>query len=121
MTSTTSVNAERVARLETRAHFIDKMLEERSMIISSHARRLADIEMNMRDHSRMAVELTDRVAHLESAQEITKVERLKRNHAYALFQWLLSIILGIGVVAGLFAQGDATDMIGYLGGLISPQ
>ena len=121
MTVTTSDNAERIARLETRAHFIDKILDQRSMIISAHSRRLADIEMNMRDHSHMVVELTDRIARLESSQEITKVERLKRHHAYALLQWVMSIVLGAVVIVGLFAQGDANDLIGFLGGLISPQ
>jgi uncharacterized coiled-coil protein SlyX len=121
MATTASDNAERIARLETRAIFIDKMLDQRSMIISAHSRRLADIEMHLRDHGNMVVTLTDRVARLESSQEITKEERMKRQHAYALLQWIMSIILGAGVIAGLFAQGEVSDLFGFLGGLISPQ
>src|SRR6056300_1539657 len=117
----TAKTAERIARLETRAIFIDKMLDQRSMIISAHSRRLADIEMHLRDHGHMVVTLTDRVARLESSQEITKEERMKRQHAYALLQWIMSIILGAGVIAGLFAQGEVSDLFGFLGGLISPQ
>ena len=46
---------------------------------------------------------------------------MKRQHAYALLQWIMSIILGAGVIAGLFAQGEVSDLFGFLGGLISPQ
>lgn len=120
MAATISDNAERIARLETRAFYIDRMLDERAMIISAHSRRLADIEMNLRDQSHLAVELTDRIVRLETSQEITKGERLKRDHTKALLQWIMTAIVGIGVVIGLFVQGDTTDMIGYLGGLISP-
>ena len=121
MTATVTDNAERLARLETRAEYINSILEERRMIISAHSRRLADIEMHLRDHHRINATQMERLARLETESETTRNERLKRDHTRALAQWAMSVLIGIGVIVGLFAQGDATDMIGYLGGLISPQ
>lgn len=121
MAATVTDNAERIVRLETRADYVDAILEERRTIISAHSRRLADIELHLRDHHRINLEQAARLVALETAQAITKDERMKRQHLIALLQWLLTGLISVGVVLGLLISGDAAEALSILGGFVAPQ
>jgi len=118
MNATVTDNAERLARLETRAEYIDAILDDRQMVISAHSRRLADIEMHLRDHHRINANQTERIARLEMSTELTKEERVKRDHTKALIQWAMTLLVGIGVIVGLLTRGDAATLRQLLGGFV---
>jgi len=118
MSATVTDNAERLARLETRAEYVDAILNDRQIVISAHSRRLADIEMHLRDHHRINANQTDRIARLETVSEMTKEERVKRDHTKAMIQWVMTLLVGIGVIVGLLTRGDAATLKQILGGFV---
>ena len=120
MTMTSEIE-HRLTRLETRAGYTDKIIDDRKIVIAAHARRLADIESRVHDLTRMQGRNSERLTEVENHQKTTQEElrddRIRREHRRAIMQWMISILMGIGVIIGLLSHGEANILGKLLGGL----
>ena len=120
MTMTSEIE-HRLTRLETRAGYTDAILEDRKIVIAAHARRLADIDSRVHDLTRVQGRNSERLAAVEHQEKTTRQEihddRIRREHRRAIMQWMISILMAIGVIVGLLSQGEANVIGKLLGGL----
>lgn len=119
MTMTSEIE-HRLTRLETRAGYTDKILEDRQVVIAAHSRRLADIDQRMHNLTRVQGANAERLTAVENQtqtiHEEQRDERIRREHRRAIMQWMISILMGIGVIIGLLSQGEASLIGKLLGG-----
>lgn len=122
MTAATQIE-HRLTRLETRAAYTDRILDDRKTIIAAHSRRLADVERELRDLSRIQIENVERITRVEEQSQHTtderRDERTIRKHRRALLQWMGSFALALAALAGLLSRGDVQTFKTILGGWLS--
>jgi len=114
----------RLTRLEVRADYTDKILDERKTIISAHSRRLADAESNIHDLTRVQVNNVERLTRVEEQSQLTsderREERAEKRQRRAMMQWGASIVFAIAAAIGLISRAEIAHLRAILSGFLSP-
>jgi hypothetical protein len=114
----------RLTRLEVRADYTDRILEERRLIVSAHSRRLADAERDIHDLSRVQMDNVERLTRVEEQSNNTSEERrdekTARRQRRAMMQWAASIALATGAMIGLISRAEIAHLRNILSGFLSP-
>ena len=114
----------RLTRLEVRADYTDRILDERKTIISAHSRRLADAERDIHDLTRVQIHNVERLTRVEQQSNTTSEERRDeqtvRRQRKARLQWGASIVFAVAAMIGLISRAEIAHLRAIIGGFLSP-